>query len=143
LTLTSRLGYIVGGTAPPSESFYLGGLTFRGFAFRTISPKARGTIANPNTPYNEPVGGDFLFFAGAQYQYPLLGDSLGGVLFLDSGTVEDTIDFEGYRVSVGFGIRIKIPALGPAPLAFDFGFPILQQEEDEKQLFSFSMAVPF
>ena len=57
--------------------------------------------------------------------------------------VEDTVDFEGYRMSVGFGIRIKIPALGPAPLAFDFGFPILKQADDEKQLFSFSMAVPF
>ena len=59
------------------------------------------------------------------------------------GTVEDTVDFEGYRVSVGFGIRLNIPALGPAPLAFDFGFPILKQEDDNKQLFSFSMAVPF
>ena len=143
LKLTGRVGYIVGGTAPPSESFYLGGLTFRGFEFRTISPKATGTIENPNTPFNEPVGGDFLFFAGAQYQYPLIGNSLGGVFFVDTGTVEDTIDFEGYRVSVGFGIRINIPALGPAPLAFDFGFPILKQEEDDKQLFSFSMAVPF
>ena len=143
LKLTARSGYIFGGEAPTFEKFYLGGTTFRGFEFRTISPKATGTVGAPNTPINEPVGGSFLMFAGAQYEFPVIGDSFNSVVFVDSGTVEDSVTFEGYRLSVGIGVRLYIPQLGPAPLAFDFGFPILKQEEDRKQLFSFSMALPF
>ena len=143
LKLTSRFGYIFGGEAPTFEKFYLGGNSFRGFEFRTISPKATGTINQPTTPINEPVGGSFLFFAGAQYEFPVIGDSFNSVIFVDSGTVENSVTFEGYRLSVGIGIRLYIPQLGPAPLAFDFGFPILKQAEDREQLFSFSMALPF
>ena len=142
LKLSSRAAYIFGGSAPTYEKFYLGGITFRGFQFRTISPKAVGSIGAPTVPINDPVGGSFMFFAGAQYEFPIVGDSFNGVVFADSGTVENSIDFEGYRASVGFGIRVYIPQLGPAPLAFDFGFPILSQVEDERQLFSFTMALP-
>jgi outer membrane protein insertion porin family len=143
LKLNARGAYIFGGDAPTYEKYYLGGITFRGFQFRTVSPKATGSIGAPNVPINDPVGGSFLVFAGAQYEFPVVGDSFNGVVFLDSGTVENSIDFEGYRASVGFGMRIYIPQLGPAPLAFDFGFPILKQTEDERQLFSFTMALPF
>ncbi|MEC9157076.1 MAG: outer membrane protein assembly factor BamA [Planctomycetota bacterium] len=143
LKLNGRVGYIFGGTAPVEEKYYLGGLSFRGFQFRTISPKAQGTIGQPDVPSNDPVGGDFLFFAGTEYQFPVVGDAFGAVAFIDSGTVKNDVDFEGYRVSVGVGIRLYIPQLGQAPLAFDFGFPILKEAEDEKQLFSFSMALPF
>ena len=143
LKLNTKFGYIFGGTAPVEEKYYLGGLSFRGFQFRTISPKATGTIGQPNVPSNDPVGGNFLFFAGTEYQFPVVGDSFAAVCFVDTGTVKNDITFEGYRVSVGVGIRLYIPQLGQAPLAFDFGFPILKEEEDVKQLFSFSMAVPF
>lgn len=143
LKLNGRVGYIFGGTPPTYERFYLGGISFRGFQFRTISPKAKGSIGNPTQPLNDPIGGSFLAFAGAQYEFPVVGDSFNGVFFVDSGTVESTVDFEGYRVSVGLGIRLYIPQLGQTPLAFDFGFPLLKQPEDNRQLFSFSMALPF
>ena len=85
-----------------------------------------------------------MYFEGALgMEVVYCANSFSGVFFLDTGTVENTIKFEGYRVSVGFGIRLYIPQLGPAPLAFDFGFPMLKQEEDQTQLFSFSMALPF
>ena len=48
-----------------------------------------------------------------------------------------------YRVSVGVGLRLYLAALGPAPLAFDFGFPIVKQETDQTQIFSFSAELPF
>ena len=143
LKLNTKFGYIFGGAAPVEEKYYLGGLTFRGFQFRTISPKATGTISAPTTPADDPVGGNFLFFAGTEYQFPVVGESFAGVVFVDTGTVKNDISFEGYRVSVGVGIRLYIPQLGRAPLAFDFGFPVLKEEEDIEQLFSFSMAVPF
>ena len=64
-------------------------------------------------------------------------------MFVDSGTVTNTPGFDDYRVSVGLGLRLYLPILGPAPLAFDFGFPIVKQADDETQVFSFSAELPF
>ena len=35
--------------------------------------------------------------------------------------------------------RVSMPALGPAPLAFDFGFPVAYADTDDRQVFSFFM----
>lgn len=143
LRLNSQLGYIFSSSAPTFERFYLGGRSFRGFEFRTISPTSVGYIIEPNFPNNNPVGGQFLFFAGAQYEQPLLGELISGVLFVDSGTVDNDITLDKYRVSMGFGVRLYIEALGPAPIAFDFAWPLLKQESDIEQVFSFTAALPF
>jgi outer membrane protein insertion porin family len=143
LRLSGDAGYIFGSSAPVFERFYLGGRSFRGFEFRTISPKSRGTILEPTVPNDEPIGGSFLFFAGAQYEVPLLQEAIAGVVFLDTGTVNASASFENYRVSVGVGVRLYLPMLGPAPLAFDFGFPLLTAEGDQTQLLSFSAELPF
>ena len=37
----------------------------------------------------------------------------------------------------GFGLRITLPAMGPAPIALDFAFPVVYAPYDSKQLFSF------
>ena len=63
--------------------------------------------------------------------------------FIDSGTVTEDPGFDQYRVSVGFGVRLYIPQFGPAPLAFDFAFPVLKEDTDETQVFSFSAEIPF
>ncbi|MBX3356245.1 MAG: BamA/TamA family outer membrane protein [Phycisphaeraceae bacterium] len=143
LRLNSQLGYIFSSSAPTYERFYLGGRSFRGFEFRSISPTSRGYIIAPDFPNNNPVGGQFLFFAGAQYEQPLLGELISGVLFVDSGTVDNDFTLDRYRVSVGFGIRLYIEALGPAPIAFDLAWPILKQDSDIEQVFSFTAALPF
>jgi outer membrane protein insertion porin family len=44
---------------------------------------------------------------------------------------------------VGVGLRIYVQQLSPAPLAFDFGFPILKESTDRTRLFTFSIDVPF
>ncbi|MFM1833106.1 MAG: outer membrane protein assembly factor BamA precursor, partial [Planctomycetota bacterium] len=141
LKLRSDIGWIFAGTAPTYEKYYLGGRSFRGFQFRTVSPKTDQTLGGVDT--NEPIGGDWMFFAGAQYEVPLVGEGLAGVMFVDSGTVTNTPGLDQYRVSVGVGIRLYIDALGPAPLAFDFGFPVVKQADDEVQVFSFSAELPF
>ena len=41
------------------------------------------------------------------------------------------------RVAAGFGLRITIPMMGPAPIALDFAFPIAYEPGDLKQIFSF------
>ena len=140
LRIDAQVGKMFGGGAPTYERFYLGGRSLRGFQFRQVSPKGIDAAGNVT---DVPVGGTFMFFAGGQYQHPLVGKLLDGVVFIDSGTVNNDPGFEEYRLSVGFGFRVYIPQLGPTPLAFDFAIPMLKQDGDETQLFSFSADLPF
>ena len=141
LRLDGKMGYIFGGDAPTFESYYLGGRSFRGFDFRTVSPKGTPRFVGGST--DVPIGGDWKIFIGAQYEMPVAGTFLSTVFFVDSGTVTDSPGFDEYRVSVGTGLRLYIPQLGQAPLAFDFGFPVVKQEGDVKKVFSFSIQMPF
>ena len=141
LRLDTRMGYIFGGAAPTFEKFYLGGRTFRGFDFRTISPKGTPRVAGGDP--NVAIGGNWQFFLGAQYEFPLVDRFLSMVVFCDSGTILESPGFDEYRVSIGGGIRMHIPQLGQAPLAFDFGFPVIKEETDKKKTFSFSIQLPF
>ncbi|MCB9840906.1 MAG: BamA/TamA family outer membrane protein [Phycisphaeraceae bacterium] len=126
---------------PTYERFYLGGRSFRGFDYRGVSP--RGIRADNAETSDEAVGGSWSFFWGVELEQPLYEELLSGVVFLDTGTVEEDIGFDEYRVSVGLGIRVSVPALSQVPLAFDFGFPIVKQDADEERLFSFSLDIPF
>ena len=65
------------------------------------------------------------------------------MIFIDSGTVEESFEVTTYRVSAGFGFRWQIPFFGPVPMAFDFGFPIVKDELDRTQVFSFSLGWTF
>lgn len=141
IKLVSKAGYIFGGRAPTYERFYLGGRSFRGFEYRTISPK--GVANDTGRPTNDPVGGEWELFFGAQYEKPLFADSVTGVVFVDTGTVTDEVGFNDYRVSVGVGIRLYIPQFGDIPIAFDFGIPLIDREGDEEQLLTFSAELPF
>ncbi len=141
LRLNSRASYIFAGDSPVYERFYLGGRSFRGFAFREISPK--GIRADTGEIGNDPVGGDWLLFLGAQYEVPLWEEMLTGVVFVDSGTVTDSPGIDDFRVSVGTGVRLYIPAFGPAPIAFDLAVPVKRRPGDRSQLFSFSAELPF
>jgi hypothetical protein len=40
---------------------------------------------------------------------------------------------ESYRVPPGFSFRINVPAMGPAPLAFDFSIPIAPPDSLETE----------
>ena len=135
--LAGRLsaGYILG-EAPVFERFYGGGLgSIRGFRTRGISPR--------QGPTHEVVGGQFLTFIGGEYSYPLVGEQLRGVVFLDTGTVESDASLGGYRASVGFGVRWHVPFMGSVPMSLDFGFPLVKDAQDDTQIFSFSMGWRF
>lgn len=129
-----RLGFS-GARTPIFENYFAGGFsTLRGFDFRGASPIDSGVR----------VGGTFRFLGTAEYLFPLTADDmLKGALFVDFGTVEEDIEIRGenYRVAPGFGLRINVPALGPAPLSFDFAFPVAQADLDETQVFSFFLGV--
>lgn len=143
LQFTTRANYILGdeNVAPFYERNYLGGQNMRGFAFRRASPVG---IRNDNGQRaDDPVGGNWLFFAGAELTRPLIEESVAGVVFVDTGTVERELGFSEYRASAGVGIRLLIPQLGNSPLAFDFAVPLKKEDFDKARLFTFSLDIPF
>jgi outer membrane protein assembly factor BamA len=127
LILRSQVG-LEGANAPVYERFFGGGMqSIRGFAFRGVGPNFDGFA----------LGGTFMWLNSVEYQIPILAnDNLHFVTFVDSGTVETRPGLHDYRVSAGFGFRITIPALGPVPIALDFGFPINQLPSDNRQVFN-------
>ncbi len=126
---------------PVYERYYLGGQSFRGFDFRAVSPV--GIRNDTGTLGEDPIGGTWSFFLGSQIVHPILEDTVAGVLFVDTGTVGNEVGLDDYRVSVGFGVRLYVPQISPAPIGFDFGFPILDQPTDESRLFTFFIDLPF
>jgi outer membrane protein insertion porin family len=132
LSLGGRMA-ITGDDTPIYEHYFLGGFTtLRGFSFREASPR------DPN--YHVVVGGKFSVMATAEYMVPITADDmLRGVVFCDSGVAQPSINdwSDRYRAAVGFGLRITIPAMGPAPIALDFAFPVSKEKFDQTQVFSF------
>jgi outer membrane protein insertion porin family len=132
LASTWKFG-VTGSQTPIFENYFAGGYsTMRGFSFRGASPVV-GDIQ---------VGGEFMFLGSLEYVFPLTADEmLRGVAFVDYGTVESELDIdsENFRVAPGLGLRVTVPALGPAPLAFDFAYPLNHADTDDRQVFSFFM----
>ncbi len=126
---------------PVYERYYLGGQSFRGFDFRGVSPV--GIRNDTGQLGNDPVGGTWSFFLGSQIVQPLVTDMISGVVFIDTGTVGYDVGFDDYRVSAGLGIRLYVPQISPAPIGFDFGFPLLEEPTDERRVFTFFIDLPF
>jgi outer membrane protein insertion porin family len=124
-----------GPDTPLFENYFAGGFsTIRGFEFRGASPVVDTVI----------VGGRFRLLGSVEYVMPLTADDMiKAVAFCDYGTVEEeiTIDVDNFRVAPGFGFRVAVPALGPAPLAFDFAFPVAKADTDDEQVFSFFFGI--
>ncbi len=122
---------ITGGDTPVYEHYFAGGFsTIRGFDYRGASPHSSGTV----------VGGHYSLLASAEYLFPITaGDALHGVVFCDTGVVQPSINDwrDRYRVAPGFGLRVTIPAMGPAPIALDFAFPVTHEPGDRIEVFSF------
>jgi outer membrane protein insertion porin family len=128
VSASTRLGF-TGDDTPIYDRFYAGGFTsLRGFDFRGVGP-VDGFVN---------VGGDFMWVNTIEYLFPLTADDMmHGVVFCDFGTVESNVTINDLRISPGFGLRITIPAMGPAPIALDFAWPIHRADTDETQVFSF------
>jgi outer membrane protein insertion porin family len=132
LATTWKAG-ITGADTPLFENFFAGGYsTLRGFSFRGASPKT-GDLQ---------VGGRTMFLGSLEYLFPLTADDmLRGILFVDYGALSKdlNVSWDDYRIAPGLGVRVNVPALGPAPLAFDFAFPVKYNDADDRQVFSFFM----
>jgi outer membrane protein insertion porin family len=132
LSLSATVGDS-GSNTPIYDRYYGGGFsTIRGFAFRGVSPR------DPTT--DMVIGGDFELLGSIQYLFPITADDmLRGVVFVDTGTIQPSSRLWDYdfRVAPGFGLRIVVPMMGPAPIALDFAFPVLTAPGDQRQVFSF------
>jgi outer membrane protein insertion porin family len=126
---------ITGDNTPIYDNFFAGGFsTIRGFAFRGASPVID----------NVQVGGQFMALGTAEYMFPITADdALRAVVFCDFGTVEQNIALNGnqFRCAPGVGLRINVPAMGPAPIALDLAFPVAKAKTDEIQNFAFFIGV--
>ncbi|MEZ6186020.1 MAG: BamA/TamA family outer membrane protein [Planctomycetota bacterium] len=139
LALGGEVGWqrsLDGDPIPIFERFFAGGPnSIRGFQFRTVVPQLR----------DKPLGGDFLALVNAEFSFPMFRDILRGVVFVDGGGVSEKIRAwrsDDFRLAAGFGFRIKVPVF-PAPVALDFAWPILEQDQDDRQVFSFSVGFGF
>ncbi len=134
ISYSTQVGFS-GNDTPIFENFFAGGYaTIRGFDFRGASPVFGGVE----------VGGRFQWLNTVEYMFPITADdAFRGVAFVDFGTVETDVEInaENFRVAPGLGLRVAIPMLGPAPLAFDFAYPVAMADTDQKRIFSFYMSL--
>lgn len=128
LTLLGNVNY-TGENTPIYERYFAGGFqSFRGFAFRGVSPTDQGVA----------IGGRWMATGTAEYMVPVTAnDQFQLVAFTDFGTVENDVGFQDFRVSVGGGVRLTVSALGPAPIALDWAVPVVREDFDKTRLFSF------
>jgi outer membrane protein insertion porin family len=121
------------GDAPVFEKFYAGGSgSVRGFDYRGISPRSGVD--------NDPIGSNWLATASGEIVMPMVGETLSGLLFVDTAMIETG----GIRASVGIGVQIMIPQwFGPVPMRFELGLPVMKSEDDDTQMFSFSVGSLF
>ena len=97
---------------PLPERFFGGGDSHRGFPEYQAGPRDDLT--------GFPVGGNALFFNQTEVRFPLIGDSIGGVLFHDMGNIYTSFSHFSFRVhqdnlqdfnymehAIGFGIRYR------------------------------------
>ncbi|MGR3179630.1 MAG: outer membrane protein assembly factor BamA [Candidatus Anammoxibacter sp.] len=136
LTLSGTLGLVEttsGNDVPIFERFFAGGTgSIRGFRFRGASPREN----------HQQIGGDLLMLGSLEYNFPVFKNLLRGVTFLDAGKSDKDIadiNLENFRAAVGFGVRLSVPILGRAVISLDWAFPIVQQDGDELQRFSFNV----
>ncbi|HEX6962993.1 MAG TPA: BamA/TamA family outer membrane protein, partial [Lacipirellula sp.] len=130
LSYSTTIGF-TGTHTPIYEHFFAGGFaTMRGFDFRGASPMRNGVE----------LGGEFQWLNSVQYLFPITADDmLHGVAFVDFGTVEENVTINDFRVAPGLGLRITVPAMGPAPIALDFAYPVSHADFDDTEIFSFSL----
>ena len=135
IELRAKLGFS-GSSTPVFENFFAGGMTsLRGFDYRGVSPIDGGVR----------VGGEFQWLNSLEYKFPLTADDMiHGVMFVDFGTVEESVELnsENFRVAPGVGLRVDLPYAGlAAPLAFDFAFPISTADGDDEKSFGFLIGI--
>ena len=113
------------GVPLPERFFAGGGTSNRAFPDNQAGPRDLAT--------GFPVGGKALINQSLELRFPLIGDTLGGVIFHDAGNVYSSLnrislrykqrnitDFDYMVHALGFGVRYKTP-VGPVRLDIAYG----------------------
>ncbi|MEM9799444.1 MAG: BamA/TamA family outer membrane protein [Planctomycetota bacterium] len=129
------------GTVNYGERFFFGGARFgRGFRFRGVGPYEG----------EYPLGGETYLRSTLEYRFPLYTQEVPGTsrrrelfrasLFVDAGVLDPeaySLDLDEARVSVGIALGL----IEPFPVTFSFGFPVVFEDEDERQTFAFTLTL--
>jgi outer membrane protein insertion porin family len=130
-----------------NDRFFIGGSSLRGFAAQGVGPRDLAT--------DDALGGNYSAVSRLEVSFPLgLPEELGifGGIFVDAGTVfgldGTPIGFGGVpidddpelRVGAGGLLFIDTPF---GPLEMSFGFPVVEQQGDESELFRLSIGTRF
>lgn len=132
LALRANTGALIGASAeniPATELFYAGGGgSVRGFGYQEVGPFEDG----------DPTGGRS-FVTGSTELRMKFTDTLGGVAFVDAGTVSAsaTPEFNAPAVGAGVGVRYYT---GFGPLRFDVAVP-LREKDNLKQNYQFYISI--
>ena len=115
----------------------------RGFESSGVGARDKAT--------DDALGGDWRVSGTAQLMFPLgVPEEFGlrGKLFVDAGTLGKPSDFDKdtmlytskIRVSTGFGFLWRSPM---GPINIDFGFPIVKEPYDKKEVFRLNFGTGF
>ncbi len=142
--LTGEIGWLqdLGKPIFISDSYYLGGQTFRGFEVAGIGPRDSAT--------GDSLGGKRYLVGTFQVSFPLglpQEFQVRGHAFTDFGTLTGTDadiptvqDTMALRMSAGVGVLWKSPF---GPIGIDIAYPFLKQSFDKTQLINFNVGTSF
>ncbi|MBI5308221.1 MAG: outer membrane protein assembly factor BamA [Planctomycetes bacterium] len=128
------VGPTTGSDVPIFERFFAGGYgSLRGFDYRGVSPVDEKT--------GEQIGGNIMMLMNTEYLVPIYKDIIRAAVFVDSGKVDESerdINIDKFRMSAGLGLRLNVPFLGRSTIAIEYGIPILKEDMDQTEAFSFN-----
>ncbi len=119
---------------PVFERLYLGGpRSLRGFDYRGAGPRENDIE----------IGGTVRHRGSIEYTWPLMENTLRGIIFTDFGNLadgSDAFDFDKYRVGVGGGVVLSVPIFGQdLPISITWTDAIQSEVGDRLQQFSFDL----
>lgn len=143
----------VGESVSPTDAFYLGGNSLKGFAYGGIGPRTISTSTG-NALNGSAVGGKRYYVGDAEIKFPLgLPKEYGiyGSFFINAGTltgVDSSLtldknkveDSGSLRSAAGFSLSWRSPI---GPISFDFSKVLRKEDYDEAQNFAFSFGSSF
>jgi len=132
LMLRGKTGFLGGGQVPDYERFRLGGTTsdyLRGYPDYYVVPRANITRDSlTGQVLDRYPGGKTMLVLTSELQFPI-ADPLHGLIFLEAGNTWNStrdLDLGDLRKSIGFGVRLEVPALGR--VGFDLGYGLDRED---------------
>ena len=126
-----------------ANRFFIGGATFRGFAYGGIGPRDKDS--------DDALGGNEYYVGSAEVRFPIGLPSelrIFGRTFVDAGTLTGidvhgpTLENDNGKIRVGAGVGVSwLSPLGP--LAIDLAEPVVKEDGDKTELFRLSFGTRF